>query len=109
MRRAMTSITIINRTGAERTIEATDGLSLMENIRDAGFDELLALCGGCMSCATCHVHIDEDFLGGLPPMSEDEADLLDTSDARQANSRLSCQIPVGPNLAGLRATIAPED
>lgn len=105
----MTSITVINREGAERTIEATDGLSLMENIRGNGFDELVALCGGCLSCATCHVHVDEAFLGALPPMYEDEADLLDTSDARQANSRLSCQIRVGPNLAGLRATIAPED
>ena len=106
---SMTSITIINRAGEARTIEATDGLSLMENIRDNSFDELVALCGGCLSCATCHVQIDDAFLGELPPMSEDEDDLLDSSDARQANSRLSCQIPVGPNLTGLRATIAPED
>ena len=105
----MTSITIINRSGAERTIDATDGLSLMENIRDAGFDELLALCGGCLSCATCHVHVDEEFMSLLPPVSEDENDLLDSSDARQANSRLSCQVSVTPALQGLRATIAPED
>ena len=105
----MTSITITNRSGAERTIDATDGLSLMENIRDAGFDELLALCGGCLSCATCHVHVDEEFMSLLPPVSEDENDLLDSSDARQPNSRLSCQVPVTPALDGLRATIAPED
>ena len=105
----MTSITITDRSGAERTVAAKDGLSLMENIRDAGFDELLALCGGCMSCATCHVFIDEAFVDRLPTLSEDENDLLDSSDARQPNSRLSCQIPVGPDLAGLRATIAPED
>ena len=105
----MTSITITDRSGAERAIEAKDGLSLMENIRDAGFDELLALCGGCMSCATCHVFIDEAFVDRLPTLSEDENDLLDSSDARQPNSRLSCQIPIGPDLEGLRATIAPED
>ena len=105
----MTSITITGRSGDERDFDATNGMSLMENIRDAGFDELLALCGGCMSCATCHVHIDEEFLGLLPPMSRDEDDLLDSSDARQANSRLSCQIPITPALDGLRATIAPED
>ena len=105
----MTSITITGRSGDERDFDATTGMSLMENIRDAGFDELLALCGGCMSCATCHVHIDEEFLGLLPPMSRDEDDLLDSSDARQANSRLSCQIPITPALDGLRATIAPED
>ena len=105
----MTSITITNRSGAERIIDATDGLSLMENIRDAGFDELLALCGGCLSCATCHVYIDEEFADRLPAISDDENDLLDSSDGRQPNSRLSCQIPVTAALDGLRATIAPED
>ena len=105
----MTSITITDRSGGQRSFDAADGLSLMENIRDAGFDELLALCGGCMSCATCHVHVDDEFLGLLPAMSRDEDDLLDSSDARQANSRLSCQIPLSPALEGLRATIAPED
>jgi 2Fe-2S ferredoxin len=105
----MTTITITDRSGNERSITAQDGLSLMENIRDAGFDELLALCGGCLSCATCHVFVDEEFADKLPPVSEDENDLLDSSDVRQPNSRLSCQIPVGPELDGLRATIAPED
>jgi 2Fe-2S ferredoxin len=105
----MTSITIIDRSGNERGISAKDGISLMENIRDSGFDELLALCGGCMSCATCHVFVDDAYLDRLPAMSEDESDLLDSSDARAANSRLSCQIPVNPDLDGLRATIAPED
>ena len=105
----MTSITIAGRFGDERSIAATDGLSLMENIRDAGFDELLALCGGCLSCATCHVHVDEEFLDRLPEMSRDEDDLLDSSSFRQPNSRLSCQIPVSAALEGLRATIAPED
>ena len=105
----MTMISITDRSGNERIIPAQDGLSLMENIRDAGLDELLALCGGCLSCATCHVFIDEAFLDRLPAVSEDENDLLDSSDARQPNSRLSCQVPVGPELDGLRAIIAPED
>ncbi len=105
----MTSITITNRSGDERSIEATDGQSLMENIRDAGFDELLALCGGCLSGATCHVYIDEEFADRLPAISDDENDLLDSSDGRQPNSRLSCQIPLTAALDGLRATIAPED
>ena len=105
----MTSITITDRSGNSREIRAGNGMSLMENIRDNGFDELLALCGGCLSCATCHVHVDEEFLDRLPPMSQDEDDLLDSSDARQANSRLSCQVPVTSALEGLRATIAPED
>jgi ferredoxin, 2Fe-2S len=105
----MANLTIIGRDGSEKTIEGKAGWSVMENIRDAGFDELLALCGGCCSCATCHVHVDEEWLSALAPMGGDEDDLLDTSDQRVASSRLSCQIEFGPALDGLRVRIAPED
>ena len=103
----MPTITVINHAGEERQVEAETGRSLMEVIRDNGFDELLALCGGCCSCATCHVFIDGN--ADLPKMSEDENDLLDSSEHRNARSRLSCQIPVTEALDGLRVTIAPED
>lgn len=105
----MTKLVIVDRSGNEKEIEAADGGSVMEAIRDNGFDELLALCGGCCSCATCHVYVDPAFAGALPAVSEDENDLLDSSDHRNAASRLSCQVTVTPDLAGLRVTIAPED
>ncbi|TMJ16560.1 MAG: 2Fe-2S iron-sulfur cluster binding domain-containing protein [Alphaproteobacteria bacterium] len=105
----MAKLTIVGRDGSEKTVEGHDGWSVMETIRDAGFDELLALCGGCCSCATCHVHVDEGWLGALPAMGADEDDLLDSSSFRGANSRLSCQLEFGPELDGLRVTIAPED
>ncbi|MFC3102058.1 2Fe-2S iron-sulfur cluster-binding protein [Altererythrobacter lauratis] len=105
----MPKLIVVNRAGEERAVEAGDGLTVMEAIRDNGFDELLALCGGCCSCATCHVHVDPAFADKLPPMSEDENDLLDSSDHRVATSRLSCQIPFTAELDGIRVTIAPED
>ena len=105
----MPRITIVTRSGSERSVEGLPGLSLMEIIRENGIDELLALCGGCCSCATCHVYVDEEWLGSLPPMQRDEDDLLDISDERAPNSRLSCQIRFGEALDGLRVTIAPED
>ena len=105
----MPKLLVTNRAGAEIAVDATAGLSVMENIRDNGFDELLALCGGCCSCATCHVHVDADFAGQLPKMSEDENDLLESSDHRSEFSRLSCQIEMSDALDGLRVTIAPED
>ena len=95
--------------GEEKTFDAAVGRTLMEVIRDNGFDELLALCGGCCSCATCHVHVDPAFADRLPKMSEDENDLLDSSDHRNEFSRLSCQIPITDALAGLKVTIAQED
>ena len=105
----MVQIIIADRNGSERPIEAEAGLSLMEAIRDSGLDELLALCGGCCSCATCHVYVDPAFADALPAMSEDENDLLDSSDHRNETSRLSCQVVLSDALDGLRVTIAPED
>ncbi|MEP7349140.1 MAG: 2Fe-2S iron-sulfur cluster-binding protein [Sphingorhabdus sp.] len=105
----MATITVISRDGEAKDVAAENGLSLMEVIRDNGFDELLALCGGCCSCATCHVHIDPAFADKVPAMGEDESDLLDSSDHRDERSRLSCQIPVTDQLDGLVVTIAAED
>jgi len=105
----MPKLLVTNRAGEETEVDATAGLSVMENIRDNGFDELLALCGGCCSCATCHVHVDPAFADKLEPMSEDENDLLDSSDHRDATSRLSCQIQMTDALDGLKVTIAEED
>jgi 2Fe-2S ferredoxin len=105
----MPKLVVVNRAGEEKVVEASAGLSVMEAIRDNGFDELLALCGGCCSCATCHVHVDPDWSGKLPAMSEDENDLLDSSDHRGETSRLSCQIQLTAELDGLKVAIAPED
>jgi 2Fe-2S ferredoxin len=105
----MPKLTVVTREGTTSTVEAESGLSVMEVIRDGGFDELLALCGGCCSCATCHVYVDPAFEGALPPLSEDENDLLDSSDHRTGASRLSCQLRFGGALDGLKVTIAPED
>lgn len=105
----MPKLVVVTREGDEKAVEAESGLSVMEIIRDNGFDELLALCGGCCSCATCHVHVDAEFADKLPAISEDENDLLDSSDHRNEFSRLSCQINFSDALDGLRVTIAPED
>ena len=105
----MPTVHVTTRDGTLHRIEAASGRSLMLNLRDGGIDEILALCGGNCSCATCHVHVAPQWLAKLPPMSADEDDLLDSSDARQDNSRLSCQIPVTDSLDGLEVAVAPED
>ena len=105
----MARLTIVARDGSEKSVEGRNGWSVMETIRDNGFDELLALCGGCCSCATCHVHVDPEWSAAVGPAKPDEDDLLDTSDHRVGTSRLSCQILFTPELDGLRVRIAPED
>ena len=105
----MPSLTVIDREGNERVLEGQAGLSVMEIIRDSGIDELLALCGGCCSCATCHVYVEGDGVASLPAPSDDENDLLESSEFRQPNSRLSCQVAFTNDLDGLTLKIAPED
>ncbi len=103
----MQKLTIVNREGAETEIAVDLGTTLMEAIRDNGFDELQALCGGCCSCGTCHVYID-GCGGGIPPATEDERDLLSGSAHQTSQSRLACQIALTAAFAGRRVTIAPE-
>ncbi len=105
----MPKLVVVNRAGEEKEVDAASGVSVMEAIRDNGFDELLALCGGCCSCATCHVYVDPAFTDKVTPLSEDENDLLDSTDHRQDDSRLSCQLQMSDDLSGLKVTIAPED
>jgi 2Fe-2S ferredoxin len=105
----MPKLIVVTREGETREIVGETGLSVMEVIRDAGIDELLALCGGCCSCATCHVHVDSDYADKLPAMSDDENELLAISDDRDESSRLSCQIPFTDALDGMVVTIAKED
>ena len=105
----MPRLAVTTREGVTREVTAKEGGSVMEAIREAGIDELLALCGGCCSCATCHVHVDVEWGPKLPPMGADENDLLDSSSHRDATSRLSCQLPFTAALDGLALTIAAED
>jgi ferredoxin, 2Fe-2S len=104
----MIKLHIKNLSGTEQTVEVEPTGSLMEAIRDSGFQDLLALCGGCCSCATCHIVVESDFVAP-EPMSSEEDDLLDGSDHRQAGSRLSCQVPLTEACDGLRLRIVPAD
>lgn len=104
----MPTLTVVTPAGQQSKLDAYSGMTLMETLRDAGFDDIQALCGGTCSCATCHVFIDPAFMDRLTPMSADEEDLLSAVDARSPQSRLSCQIAIDDNLDGMEVTIAPE-
>lgn len=105
----MAQIILTTREGDIQTIEGTNGDSVMETLRNAGIDEIMALCGGQCSCATCHVYVDEGDFAQLPPLSPFENDLLEGSGHRCANSRLSCQVRLSDDLDVIHVTIAPED
>jgi len=102
----MSTITVIDSQGNSKEVELNVGLSLMELLRDEGYEEILAMCGGCCSCATCHVHISADGSHDLSVIEEDEEMLLEDTDEYDAEkSRLSCQIQLKDEHAGITVTL----
>ena len=98
----MPIITFIRPDNRSENIEAGIGESAMQVATRHGIDEIVAECGGNAMCATCHVYVDDSWIGRLDAMGEDENALLDGVAAeRQPNSRLSCQIRIEQGLDGL--------
>ncbi|KQT10172.1 2Fe-2S iron-sulfur cluster-binding protein [Ramlibacter sp. Leaf400] len=94
--------------GEALTVQGKPGQSLMQAAVDANVHGIEAECGGLMTCATCHVYVREPFLAALPPPTQDELGMLEfTASPRRANSRLSCQIALGPALDGLTVDLPP--
>ena len=105
----MPTLLLTTKDGVTQAIQAEPGLTVMQIIRDAGIDELLARCGGCCSCATCHIYVDPNTAAELPAIKVAENDLLEFSVHRQQTSRLSCQILFSEALDGLHVTVAPRE
>ena len=80
----------------------------MEALRDQEDLEVVALCGGICSCATCHVYVDPTWASKLPAPQSGEQELLADTPESKPESRLSCQIKMQPEYDGLRVTIAPD-
>jgi 2Fe-2S ferredoxin len=96
-----------DRKGVTREVEGRDGWSVMEILRDAGFD-IAAECGGACACATCHVWVDEKWLPKLTAPTHEELEMLDGAFHVDERSRLCCQIIMSPELDGLELKLAPE-
>ncbi|KAA3516242.1 2Fe-2S iron-sulfur cluster binding domain-containing protein [Agrobacterium vitis] len=97
----MTQLTIVAFDGTRFDLDAADGSTVMENAVRNSVPGIDAECGGACACATCHVYVDEAWVektGGPAPMEED---MLDFATDVRPNSRLSCQIKIGPALDGL--------
>ena len=88
--------------GTRHECEAVEGASMLQVARENDIATIIGECGGCLSCATCHVIVDEAWAGTLPPMSDDEDMMLDGSYCdREPTSRLACQIHASPGLDGI--------
>ena len=103
----MPKVTFINPDESRVELEIPVGTSLMRAAVAHGITGIVGDCGGGLTCATCHVLVDEEFLPRTPPMTSNEDQMLDfTAMGRSPNSRLSCQLVVQDDLDGLTVRIA---
>ncbi|MFL2543590.1 MAG: 2Fe-2S iron-sulfur cluster-binding protein [Alphaproteobacteria bacterium] len=100
-------IKVIDRDGNRHELEGDSNSTLMEILRDAGLD-IEAACGGCCACATCHVYINEQWLGKISSKDDDEESMLDQAFDVRNTSRLSCQISLSEELDGIELELAPD-
>jgi 2Fe-2S ferredoxin len=96
----MTKVHFVSPDGATRTIDAPNGISLLEVAHMNDID-LEGACEGSLACSTCHVIVDPAWYDKLPAIEEDEEDMLDLAFGLTQTSRLGCQIIVKPELEGL--------
>ena len=88
--------------GRQITAEVPVGRNLMEAAVANNVPDVIGECGGCLSCATCHVYVDPDWFAKTGGPGEMESEMLEfTLVEKRENSRLSCQIESSPALEGL--------
>ena len=98
----MTTVTWQLGGGKSISADVSRHTNLMQAAVANNVPRVIGECGGCLSCATCHVYVDGAWIGTTGTAQGSEAEMLDVVDApRLPNSRLSCQIAISPKLDGL--------
>ena len=97
----MAKITFIEKDGTEHTVDAPNGLTVMEAAIRNMVPGIDADCGGACACATCHVYVDAAWADRTGARSSMEESMLDFASDVEDTSRLSCQIKVSEALDGL--------
>ncbi len=98
----MANITWKMQDGSEITADVKDGLNLMEAAIANDVPHIEGECGGCLSCATCHVFVDPAWYEKTGEIDDMEDTMLEMTDVeREDNSRLSCQLIASAALDGI--------
>ena len=101
----MAKITFIEHDGTKHTVEAENGMTVMEAAVKNSVPGIDADCGGACACATCHVYVGKDWLDKTGTAEQMEEDMLDFAFDVRDNSRLSCQIKVTDEIDGLEVDL----
>lgn len=101
----MAKLTYITHGGERYEVDAEAGSTVMENAIRNAIPGIEAECGGACACATCHVYVEEEWVGVTGSPSTMEEDMLDFAYDVRPTSRLSCQIKVTEDMDGLTVHI----
>jgi 2Fe-2S ferredoxin len=74
---------------------------VMEGALNNMIDGVVAECGGCCVCCTCHCMIDPEWSKIVGDANDEENELLEMLDVREPTSRLSCQVQVSAEMDGM--------
>lgn len=102
----MVSIRFIQLDGNVTEVEGKVGASLMQAAVNNGVAGIVAECGGGCACATCHIHVEPDWMDQVGAPNEHEEDMLTLADGVDESSRLSCQVILDEKLDGLVVRVA---
>jgi ferredoxin len=102
----VTRVRFVAADGEVTDVEGGPGERLLDLAWRSG-QPLEGSCEGAMACSTCHVIVDAEDFGRLPPASEEEDDLLDIAAHVSRTSRLACQIVLREDLPALTVRIPP--
>lgn len=97
----MALVYYVKHDGGQFEADVPNGNTVMEGAINNGIDGILAECGGALSCATCHVYVDDAWMDKVEPADEMEKDMLEVVSGPKDNSRLSCQLHIKQELDGL--------
>jgi 2Fe-2S ferredoxin len=97
----MAKITYIEFSGAAHVADVAPGTTLMQGAKDNNIPGILADCGGCCVCGTCHVYIEPNWRAQLAQRTEIETATIEFSSDVEPYSRLACQITITAELDGL--------
>ena len=104
-RRLMVQVLFIAPDGERRVVDVRSGMSLMEAALLNLIDGIQAKCRGNCACVTCLVEIAPRWRARLAPRGPMEESMLDFADELTDDSRLACQVRVGPECDGVEVRI----
>jgi len=99
-------IKFIDPDGVEHLVDCEPGESAMRCATRHLVPGIVGECGGSLACATCHCYIAEPWLAKFPPPSALEEEMIEGCIDVQPNSRLTCQLILGPEVDGLTIRVA---